>query len=61
MAYVRRHPEAAGQPKQYFNIQENEYLQCLNDWETENAGQSLAAACRWLERCGAVRITPLAS
>ena len=53
---VRRDPTASALPRRHFDIDEDAYRACLDDWKDRAAGASEASALACLARHGAVEV-----
>jgi len=53
---VRRDPAASALPRRHFDIEEDAYRACLDDWDRGGAGSGEAAAVACLARHGAVEV-----
>jgi hypothetical protein len=53
---VRRQPEAAVRPRLHFDIDEDAYKTCLDEWAHAGAGTSRQSALDCLARHGAIEV-----
>lgn len=56
MGAVRAHPEAAGRPKRYFDLDDDAFARCLGGWNQSAAGVSLESALERLREHAARRV-----
>ena len=56
MGEVRRDPDAAALPRRHFDVEEDAYRACLDEWDRAGAGASEAAALACLARHGAAEV-----
>lgn len=53
---VRQRPEAASRPRHHFDVDEEAYKACLDEWTRAGAGSSRRTALDCLARHGAVEV-----
>jgi hypothetical protein len=55
---IRRQPEASARPRRHFDVDEDSYKACLDEWTPAGAGSSRQSALDCLARHGAVEVRP---